>query len=184
MTCKGENYDVDNVVNSNDCCEVLDDNASTPNHLQSTALYLGSFPCTDSSSTVDFYGHLPADRRDHNNPMVDALSPGTGNGSGTGAAPDWFVVYASGGVCVNDYAVSLTMSGGGNSNACYNVTIYTNNQPSGNSCSGDVTGQGSCSFSSGSGSYSDGTDVYFKVEKTCSVATEQANAAYHVHFHL
>ena len=171
LTCRGENYDVNK--SPNDGCEVSDDNPNTPNHNMNTAVDRGSKPCTDGSSTDTFSGHVPSDARVHQNPVVDSFS------GAVGAAPDWYHVFASGGLtCVDDYSVTLTTNGGGGG-LCYKVTFITNKLT--NSCT--TTGAGTCNINGGSGSYSDGTDIYFRVEKTCNLPVQE-NVGYSVNYHL
>lgn len=169
FTCKGENYDVNN--NPADGCERFD--GTPPNHTQGTAASRGSKPCDDAGSADNFSQVMMSDARVHTNPAI------TGFNSVTGAAPDWWSVNATGGTfCTNDFQVNFN-TGGGGAAFCYTVTIITNLMT--RSCS--ATGSGGCSISSGSGSYSDGTIIFFKIEKTCSSATREA-VNYSVNYHL
>ncbi len=168
LTCRGENYDVDK--SPNNCCEVPDDMPA--NHNMQTALSRGAKSCNDGASNDTFSGHVPSDARVHQNPAVDSF-----NGA-VGAAPDFWSVTATGGVCVNDYSIDFTTAGGGNAN-CYKISFITNNLTD----SRTISGAGTVSFGGGSGSYSDNTTVYFKIEKTCPLPTQEA-VSYSVHYHL
>lgn len=167
MTCKGENYDADSSVS--DGCEQAD--SPTGNHSQGTATNLGSIPCTDSS-TFSVNGSVPSDNRTHN-PAV------TGFNAATGAAPDYLAINATGGfACINDYAITLATSGG-SASLCYRLTVATNVGTF--NCT--ASGQGSCTITRGSGSYSDGTTISISVEKTCNLPTVQ-QVSYTVSGHL
>lgn len=169
MTCRGDNYDVD--TNPANGCELLD--ALPPGHSQPTAASRGSKPCNDTSSRDSFSSLVPSDKRVHNNPPVDSFS-GT-----VGAAPDWWVVHADGGTfCLDDYEVTITTSGG-SASSCYTLSIYTNKL----SASVTVNGASRDGLSGGSGSYSDGSDIYFKIEKSCSSPGPE-NVSYTVDYHL
>lgn len=84
-------------------------------------------------------------------------------------------MFAIGGSCFNDTAATLTVPNGTN---CFKLTVQTNLTTL--SC---TTSAGACSLTSSSGSYGDGTTIYFIVERTCP-AVGQAAAAYTVNFHL
>jgi hypothetical protein len=169
MTCRGDNYDID--TSPNNGCEVLD--AVPPGHSQPTASSRGSKSCSDGASTDRFSSGVPSDRRVHTNPPVDSFS-GT-----VGAAPDWWVVRADGGTfCVNDYEVTLSTSGGGAA-ACYTLTFLTNKTTD----SVTVNGSGWGTISGGRSSYSGGSDIYFKIEKSCSTPMPE-NVSYTVDYHL
>lgn len=170
MTCRGENYDVNK--NMTDGCEKLDQ--VPPGHTQASAQGLGSKDCNDGSSSTNFAAQVMSDARVHTNPVVASF-----NGT-VGAAPDWWVVRADGGVfCLNDYSVTFSTSLGGGT-ACYRMTLRIPNK-------GDrsitLTGSGSGNISSGSGSYSGGNDIYFIVEKICNLPVQEA-VNYAVSFHL
>jgi hypothetical protein len=97
-----------------------------------------------------------------------------------GAAPHWFSVFSTGGVCQDDYALTLTTTGGGNV-PCYVATIITDKTIN----SVTTTGSGTASTSGGVGSYSDNSTIYFKVEKICSTSSVgDANVMYTVSYHL
>jgi len=169
LTCRGDNYDVDqSPVNG---CEVLD--FIPPGHGQPTAGSRGSKPCNDDSSADSFGSGVPSDRRAHINPPVDSFS------GVVGAAPDWWVVHADGGTfCLDDYEVSFSTSGG-SAASCYRLTFITNKTTN----IITVSGSGSGVVSGGLGSYSDGSDIYFKIEKVCPSPTPE-NVRYTVSYHL
>ena len=97
-----------------------------------------------------------------------------------GAAPDYWVVRASGGTfCTNDVAVTFSTSGGSAEMLCYRLTIVTNKRTD----TLDVSGAGSVSMSTGGSAYSGGSDIYFVVEKTCPVPTLE-KVSYTVEYHL
>lgn len=170
MTCRGDNYDID--TNAGNGCEVLD--VTPPGHSQPTASSRGSKPCSDTASADTFGSGVPSDKRAHINPPVDSFS-GT-----VGAAPDWWTVHGDGGTfCLDDYRVTFTTMGGGSGMSCYMLTFITNR------LTDQITVSGSSwnTISGGSGSYSDGSDIYFKIEKTCSTAKPE-NVTYTVDYHL
>jgi hypothetical protein len=168
MTCRGDDYDVDGSAANG--CEIADE--VPPGHTQQTAASLGNTTCNDTTSMNTFSAHVPSDARVHTNPTVTVFS------GVVGAAPDWWSVFSSGGLCVDNYAVTFTTSGGGNTQ-CYRCTIQTNIM----SQSVTVSGSGSGTMSSGSGSYSDNSTIYFKIEKTCSLPVQE-NVKYTVSYHL
>jgi hypothetical protein len=170
ITCRGDNYDLDG--NAANGCEVPDPSPS--NHDQSTAISFPQTDCSDSTSANTFSGQLLSDTRGHVNPSV------TGFLSDVGAAPHWYSVLDTGGVCVNDFALTLTTSGGANI-PCYVATIITDKTLA----SVTTTGAGTASTSGGPSSYSDNSTVYFKVEKICSTnSVGRANVMYTVTYHL
>ncbi|HEY3358046.1 MAG TPA: hypothetical protein VGQ83_32655 [Polyangia bacterium] len=153
FVCKGEHYDANG--DPADGCEITD----TPlgNHTQATAVALGSYTCNDGASQLDITGLVPSDQRAHS-PAVEGWTPTTG------AAPDWFLVHASGGsLCQDDIALTFQVVGSTNP-GCYRLTAITS--VSTYSC--QATSDGSCSFAPGYGSYGDGTDIFITVEKTCA----------------
>jgi hypothetical protein len=167
--CIGENYDVDHSTSNG--CERLQPYMS---HTPSTAQTIGSLPCDDGSSTRTFSGDLYSDTRLHQNPTIPAFD------GLFGSAPAWYRVDATGGLlCFNDYSVTFTTSGG-SASQCYRLTFQTNIL----SNDVEVSGQGSATMSGGAGSYSDGTSVYFKVEKVCTTAIVTEAIHYTIQFHL
>lgn len=170
MTCRGDNYDVD--VSAANGCEVLD--VTPPGHTQSTASSRGSRDCFDTASRDSFSSAVPSDLREHKNPPVVGFS------GMVGAAPDYWVVRATGGTfCQNDYEVTITTTGGSAMMTCYRLTIITNKRTD----TLDVSGAGSKNMSTGTGAYSGGSDIYFVVEKTCTTAMPE-KVSYSVEYHL
>jgi hypothetical protein len=157
FTCIGEHYDVNN--QAADGCEVADN--PTGNHVVTTPADLGSVSCSDGNGhTVHADGMLPSDTRVHANPAIvgfDAIS---------GSAPDELKVTGSGGTfCVDDINITLTVTGS-SVPTCYRLHIVTTNVDL--TC--NTNASGSCTITSGSGSYNDGSDLHFTVTKTCSAA--------------
>ena len=163
MTCSGDYYDVNG--NTADGCE----KAGTGGyHSESTAYYLGELSCSDSS-TGGFDGVIHSDKRAHITPTVEGFN------ATSGATPQWWRVFATGGACSNDPSISFSIGGTPN---CYKLTFKTNKNTwttMANPSTGYIT--------LGSGSYDDGTSVYFAVEKVCQTTTGES-AAYSVRFHL
>lgn len=169
FSCIGESYDVNG--NPSDGCELAD--APVGNHTQGVAVFVGSFPCDDGSSSQNITGQMPSDTRVHENPPV------TGFDVASGSAPDYFHIYASGGsFCQNDANLSLQVFNSVHA-SCYALTL-TNVHPN-DYCATDSGGH--CSISNSSGSYGDGTDIYVTVSKTCSTAATE-NVTYAVTGHL
>jgi hypothetical protein len=156
MTCKGENYDADN--NTSDGCEQLD--SPTGNHLLANSLNLGPKSCNDSD-TIAATGKVLSDSRTHSPTF-------SGFNATMGAAPDFFTVAASGGICVNDLALTLTVTGA-SSPACYRLSVTTNVGTF--TCTTNAAG--TCAVTRGSGSYADGTNITLIVEKTCALPVVQ-----------
>ncbi|MCS6913854.1 MAG: hypothetical protein RMK29_01725 [Myxococcales bacterium] len=170
MTCRGDNYDVDK--NPANGCEQLD--TVPPGHTLATAAIRPDRDCYDFGDYKDsFTFSVMSDSRVHVNPSVPAFN------SAVGAAPDYIKVRATGGAfCQNDYAVRFTTRGGG-AVPCYRCTIYTDRK----SQSVTTTGSGTVEMSSGSGSYSSNSDVYFVIEKICNLPVQEA-VTYTVEYHL
>ncbi len=168
MSCRGDNYDVDQRLDNG--CEILD--ILPPGHTQSSASYRGEKDCWDGSSSDTFDEYLMSDRRAHANPPVVPW-----NGT-VGAAPEWWKVRATGGVCTNDYLVTFSTSGG-SALSCYTLTIFTNK----GSNSVTISGNSWNSMSGGTSSYSSDSDIYFLVEKTCTSPSPE-RVHYTVSYHL
>jgi hypothetical protein len=167
FSCQGEHYDLDGDPSTG--CEAAD--AVTDNHTKSNATSLGDQDCFNTSNGA-FSGTIYSDGRVHESPAIDGFD------ATTGSAPDWFVVHATGGaVCQDDLNVTITVSSG--TPECYKLSVLTNK----NTFSTQVDSNGSATITAGSSSYSDGTDIYFQVEKTCGTTVQEA-AAYSVQFHL
>lgn len=169
MSCRGDNYDVDKSAANG--CEILD--VLPPGHTESSASGRGSRDCNDTASRDTFGAGVPSDEREHKNPPVVSFS-GT-----VGAAPDFWSVRATGGIlCVNDYEVTFSTFGG-SASSCYTLTIQTNKKTESLTINGSTWGR----LSSGSGSYSGGSDIFFKIEKTCTSPMPE-NVSYTVDYHL
>jgi hypothetical protein len=172
FSCQGENYDVN--ANPADGCEVQD--ATTGNHTQATASNQGSISCFDGNGmTVNLAGAMISDARVHENAAI------TGFSASAGAAPDFFTVHATGGVCINDIALTLQVTGS-SMPTCYKLTVVTN--PATVTRTQQTGASGAATITAGSGAYSDGTDIAVVVEKTCSAATLAENVTYTVKGHL
>lgn len=170
MTCQGQHYDVDGDLTNG--CEQTPPHASATT--QAAAYSAGSFPCADNASNPNLTGFILSDARTHTNPAV------TGFDSAVGSAPMWAKITATGGAtCADDISLTFTTIGGGNT-PCYRLTVYTDK---GAYTSPIVSGQGSTGITQGSGSYSDGSTIYFKVEKTCALPTQES-VGYSVTGHL
>jgi hypothetical protein len=167
FSCQGEHYDVDGDPANG--CEVVD--APAGNHTQQQAISLGSISCEDASSlTID--GIIPSDDRVHANPAV------TGFDTIRGAAPDWFVVRATGGLCQNDIVATLTVSGTAIP-ICFQLQVITNKF----TYSAIANGSGIATINHTLAQYSDDTDVYFEVSKICSSSVNDVTS-YTLSFHL
>jgi hypothetical protein len=168
LTCRGENYDVDGDPKNG--CEMA--HAVTPGHNQVDSDDRGHKSCFDTSTDA-FFTFLLSDSRVHQNPLVGSFNVQVGS------APDFYRVEADGGAfCVNDYDVTFSTSGGG-TDKCYQCTIITDKMTQ----SVMATGSELVKMSSGSGSYSNNSVVYFKIEKICSLPRQEA-VKYQVIYHL
>ena len=155
FSCQGENYDVNN--NPANGCEVVD--APTGNHVQASAVNVGSVPCNDGS-TISATGKILSDARLHQSPAV------TGFDATLGSAPDFLAVTTNGGsFCFNDIGLTLTVTMAPIL-SCYRLTVTTDN----GSWSCSPSSGATCTITQGSGSYSGGTITGLKVERTCSAA--------------
>jgi hypothetical protein len=191
ITCNGENYDVDGVL-SNGCevpqaCPTANSTMLCPvdDHTQANAADAGSFSCDDSASGQTFVGNVPSDDRAHL-PMVDGFV------ALTGSAPQFFHMYGSGGTfCEDDANFSLAMQSPTKQMSCYTLTLVTDKQTQ--TCNTDSSG--TCSISNGSGSYTDGSDIYVSVSKldyteadggtvSCAAAESMDDGAFQVTGHL
>lgn len=151
FACQGESYDVDQ--NPGTGCERTD--SPQGNHTTNTAVYLGSFPCSDGGSQQNMTGIIDSDTRTHS-PVINGFN------AATGSAPDFFRLFADGGACYNDLNLNFSVSGSSQP-ACYRLSAITSD----GTYSCQSNGAGTCNISNGSGSYSDDTDMYFRIEKTC-----------------
>jgi hypothetical protein len=171
FSCQGENYDVNN--DPSDGCEVAD--APQGNHTQSSAADEGQVSDCDGGNNMEFSfnGQFPSDKRVHENPSV------VGFETATGSAPDWYQVLGVGHTfCQNDLVVTLTITGSQNP-SCYTFRAVTDK----NMYTCVATG-GSCGFNYNSGGqFSDNTEIYFEVQKTCNTSTTE-NVTYTINGHL
>jgi hypothetical protein len=176
FTCQGEHYDVDG--NAGNGCEVMD--PTTGNHTSTnTPTSLGSISCSDDpiigtpkvTVQVTSDAFMISDARQHN-PAIAGFDPVSGS------APDWYKINATGGVCVNDVAMTLQMQGSAFP-TCYKMSVITDKGTY--TC---TTGtNGACTITKGSGSYSDNSTVFIKIEKTCGT-NQNESVAYTVLGHL
>jgi cysteine-rich repeat protein len=168
LTCRGENYDVNGVAS--DGCEVL--HPTPPGHTQATAGQLTAASCVDGDSQRIFHGTMASDGRVHTPPVE-------GFNSTTGSAPDEWSILATGGSCINDYLGTVTTAGG-SASSCYRLSVVTDKGTK----SFALPGAGTTTFSSaGGGSYSDGSTIFFVVDKVCPLPVQE-NITYDVTFHL
>jgi hypothetical protein len=157
LICYQEYYDVNGLAA--DGCEADDLDANA--HTQATASDLGAQSCTDSV-TSSISGDIYSDSRQH--PDITPFN------ATTGSAPDWYKIYATGGSgCLDDYALTISTSGGG-STTCYTVTVMTNKATS----SVSLTGHQQTILTRASGAYTPGTEIYFEIQKTCALPTQEA----------
>jgi hypothetical protein len=165
--CSGENYDVNG--NDVDGCELLD--SPTDNHQLANAGSLGSVNCFDGGGvTVQWSGELPSDERTHN-PAFSGFT------ASTGSAPDFSTITGSGGACVNDVSMTLSLTGT-SSPTCYRLTVTTD-------AHAPMTCVGNCNVSCGASCYTDGSQVFFKVERICPLPSPGGEApVYTVSGHL
>lgn len=172
FSCSGENYDVNG--DAGDGCEVKDNPFG--NHSTVGATSLGSFSCTDSSlDGTTIAGKILSDRRVHEIPAVPNFLPAAG------AAPDYFSIDATGGLlCQDNIAMTLSLSGTTHGE-CYTLTAECDK---GTYTCTPTTGQTSCNFSQGSGSYSDDSTIYLSVTKTCPSSSVHENVSYSISGHL
>jgi hypothetical protein len=170
FSCQGENYDVN--ADPSDGCEVAD--SPTGNHTQATAKDEGMITDCDTGSNTDinFTGILPSDATVHANPSVAGFDPATGS------APDFLKALGVGNVfCQNDLVVFLAVTGS-TAPSCYKLTVVSDKFTY--SCTTDSTG--ACSINHLNGQFSDNTEVYFEVSRTCSTPHETAHYALSGHF--
>jgi hypothetical protein len=181
ITCSGDNYDVNGVL-SDGCevpasCPVCNSTSICPvGHTEASAVYVGSFPCDDSSSMQDLTGNVPSDARAHS-PAVPGFVVATGS------APGFFNIYGSGGTfCEDDANFTLTMSAPTSQLACYVLTLVTDKQTQ--TCT--TSASGTCAITNGSGSYSDGSTLYVEVSKSpsCAAGTTNDDGTFAITGHL
>jgi hypothetical protein len=171
ISCRGDNWDVDGDAANG--CEVPD--PAPGNHLSSTPTVFANTDCNDGDSQNTFTGRLLSDTHRHLDPTV------AGFDSTAGSAPHYYSVYSSGGtLCQDDYSVTFTTTGGPDV-PCYEATIMTDKVIN----SVFISGSSSGTISGGAGSYTDGSTILFKVQKTCSPASVGASdVSFTVSYHL
>lgn len=162
--CIGLNFDLNN--NWADGCEAAD---TASNHGESSQ-YLGATDCKDSRGGT-FSGTIYSDKRKHVQTNPPTINPDTGS-----AALVYKVYGGRNPLCENDPYVKVTMTGG--TSGCYSVTITTVERKQ-----SAVIINGTAEVHMPSDSYPDGTDIYFAVEKTCSVPTNEV-ATFTAKYHL
>jgi hypothetical protein len=168
FSCQGSAYDLDGDPSTG--CESLDDTPAAGT--KDAARDLHSFSCSDTP--LQFTGIIVSDARVHEQPTLSGFD------ASVGASPDWWRVHADGGItCSNDIAATITTSGGG-ATLCYKLSIMTDKVPL---TTAVVNGHGSASLTINSSAYSDDTDIYFKIEKTCSTSIRE-RVSYTVDYHL
>jgi hypothetical protein len=167
FSCQGENYDVDG--NAANGCEVPD--APVGNHTKSTAADEGQV--SDCDSPFTFGGTLVSDARVHENPAV------VGFDTPSGSAPDWYQVEGVGHTfCQNDIVVTLQVNGS-KSPTCYSFQVISDK----NDYTCQANASGTCGFNDSGGQYSDNTELYFEVFKTCSTSVTES-VTYTISGHL
>lgn len=166
-SCSGEHYDVDGALGNG--CEKTQNLVA---HTQGAASDLGSISCADSPTTT-MSGTLYSDQRAHTSPSVTAFD------STVGSAPEFWSATATGGACTNDYSVQITTTGGGDT-ACYKLTLTTDQVTASITVNGNQTAS---TADTAAARYTDGTPVYFELEKVCSQTVHEA-VGYTITFHL
>jgi hypothetical protein len=180
FSCLGESYDVDG--NPDNGCEVTD--SPQGNHVKGNSADLGSLSGCDGNNNTQlvFGGKLPSDKRVHESPNV------VGFDAASGSAPDFHKIFAVGKTfCTNDLVMQMCVTGSA-APACYKLTVQSDKatyscQTNASGCCPDAGcgNMGICHNSGGQ--YSDDTDVYFTIQKTCSIASVE-NVTWTVNGHL
>jgi hypothetical protein len=131
-------------------------------------------PCTDDSSNPNIHGAIASDGRAHVTPAI------VGFDSTTGSAPDWSVVHANGGTfCSNDLNLTLQVAGSSQP-SCYKLTVITDKM----TLTATASAGGTAVIApTTTGVYSDNTNIFVSVTKTCSLALTE-NVTYSVTGHL
>jgi hypothetical protein len=166
LECSRWNYDLNN--DPADGCEVY--GYQYDQYTQDTAWVLPPQSCHDTVPGL-FTGSVYSDGRDH--------SRLPGFNAATGASPLWWTVYAWGNypsTCVNDPLISLVQTSG--TSGCYTLSFFSDT-----TTREEIITNGSLVVEMDSGSYSDQTYVYFKIEKICDATTIE-RADFGVIFHL
>ncbi len=172
FSCSGENYDVNG--DAGDGCETKDNPFG--NHSSVGATDLGGHSCSDSSlDGTTIAGKILSDRRVHEIPAVPSFI------LAAGAAPDYFSINATGGLlCQNNIAMTLSLSGTTHGE-CY--TLKAECDKGTYTCT-PASGQTSCNFSQGSGSYGEDSTILLSVTKTCPSSSVHETVTYSISGHL
>ena len=156
FSCQGENYDVDKSTRGGEVPDL-----PQGNHTQSAPANEGAVSCNDGNGhTVHFTGQIPSDKQVHEIPAI------VGFNTGTGSAPDWYSINATGGVCQDDVVLTLTVQGSGSPN-CYTLTVITDKHTY--SCQ-TLDATGNCGINQTVGQYSDGSTMLIEVQKICTTS--------------
>jgi hypothetical protein len=196
FSCQGENYDVNG--NEADGCEVAA--AEQGDHTQSAAANKGHASACDDGNNMEFSftGHMPSDKRVHEDPAI------AGFDATTGAAPNWYYLVPDSGLCSDDLVAQLCVQGS-SAPSCYELTaisgvssiMYSCQVDASGCCPADPNPQGSCPGNGDPGQptfmgicknqgnqwTSSTSAVYFEVQKTCSTATIE-DPSYTVYGHF
>jgi hypothetical protein len=160
MSCRGENYDLDDNLLSG--CE-----SSSPGAGHGTAalaLPIGSFSCENANSAQNFTGVVVSDERSHLNPVPSGFN------SSTGSTPEFHKLLATGGpICNNDLQIKVKTTGGSSATQCYKLNITGTTSPQ----ALEVSGAGTAELELGNGAYSSGATITFGFERTCAKARER-----------
>jgi hypothetical protein len=172
LTCDATDYDVDGDPTNG--CEVPD---PTDDHVQASAVDLGSAGCNDGSSAQNLFGTLASDHAAHNPEPA-------GFDSVTGSAPDYFKIKGTGGLCTDDANFELQMQLPAKQMGCYELHLLTDKNNGGQSCQTDLSGH--CSITNGTASYSDNSELFLWVVKlpTCTADKFPDDGAYNITGHL
>ncbi|MFT4041339.1 MAG: hypothetical protein QM692_24365 [Thermomicrobiales bacterium] len=168
FNCLGDTYDVDN--NPATGCEKVDANGA---HTSASAVALGDVNACDGSGFTTSSRALYSDARAHVSPAVPDFD------ITVGAAPQWWVVRATGGgFCNNDLGVVMNLTGA--TANCYRLTVFTDKQTY---TAVNTAGPVASIVDNVAGAYSSNTNIFFKVEKICTSPRREA-MTYSITFHL
>jgi hypothetical protein len=172
ITCDANDYDVDGDPSNG--CEVPD---PTNDHTVGTAVDLGSAGCNDGSSAQNILGIMASDHATHNPQAANFDTT-------TGAAPDYFQIKGTGGLCTDDANFELQMESPVQHKDCYELHLLTDKNNGGQTCTTDLTGH--CSITNGASSYSDGSELQIWVVKaaTCTADKFPDDAPFNITGHL
>jgi streptogramin lyase len=157
----GEHYDVDgDATNGPELLHTPDNN-----HFHDAAHFLG---VADENHANIIQGALYSDSRIHANPAV------LGFDTSTGSAPDWYSIdVVSSPSRVNWVLARVTTWGGSSSSLFqYRLTVFTDRIPEGRTTA--VSGNGTATVDTGSNAYSDGSQIYFEIQKVSPLSIREA----------